>query len=268
MSWPRFRRKHRSAGSESGGETPPSQRSESAGPTLYEDWVARRRQLAEAPQPLGQHREVMLRILEFLITRYRDSPLAERPARFPLQANLMVNERAIVVHHHLKPIEGGRVKSPQEAQQRMAALVKRITSYGPEGDFDEAEEGTDKAEESVFAEPTWMPEVRSDLNRAVRHWREWLEQGEIEPAWDALRPLLRCPPLHPMIADRIRPELAHPNPAVRLRAIRTLGRIGGLDDFGLLSDLLALPPQDDEHPQERTVLVQAIRRIPRASEKP
>jgi hypothetical protein len=268
MTWPWIRRKRRSAGSQPGGETPPSQSSESAGPTLYEDWEARRQQLAEAPQPLGQHREVMLRILEFLITRYRDSPVAERPARFPLQAELMVNERAIVVHHHLKPTEGGRVKSPQEAQQRMAALVERITSYGPEGDVNEAEEEAGEREENVFAEPAWLPEVRSELNRAVRQWREGLEQGEIEPAWDALRPLLRCRPLHPMIADRIRPELAHPNPAVRLRAIWILGRIGGLDDFGLLSDLLALPPQDDEHPQERTVLVQAIQRIPQASEKP
>jgi hypothetical protein len=264
MSWPRFRRKRSSAS----GEQPPSKTSEPAGPTLYEDWLARRQRLVEAPQPLGQDREVMLRILEFLITRYRDSPVAERPARFPSQADLMVNERAIVVHHHLKPTEGGRVKSSQEAQQRMAALVKRISSYGPQSDVEEAEEGTDKTDENVIAEPSWLPDVRRDLTRAVRQWRERLEEGQIEWAWDALRPFVRSRPLHAMIAERVRPELAHPNPTVRLRAMTILGRIGGLDDFGLLSDLLALPPQDDEHPQERAVLVRAIQRISQSSQEP
>jgi hypothetical protein len=51
---------------------------------------------------------------------------------------------------------------------------------------------------------------------------------------------------------------------VRLAAIVGIGRVGTLDDLGLLSDLLALPPQPDEHPREREALVQAMQQISHA----
>ena len=37
--------------------------------------------------------------------------------------------------------------------------------------------------------------------------------------------------------------------------------LGNLGDVGLLSDLLVLPPLEDEHPDERAALVQAMQSI-------
>lgn len=265
MFWPRiaFRRKRPATGSQSEGDVLASPAVEPTGPTLYDDWMARRRHLAGAPP--GQHREMMISLLDYLIARYRDSPAALRPARFALKSGLLVNERAIVVLHHLKPIEGGRAKSPREAQQRMAAMVERITSHGQEDDLGES---GDAAAGFVMAEPPELREVRRELALAVIEWRERLEHGEVEWAREALRPFLRRRELRPLVAERIRPELAHHDAAVRLWAITILGRIGELDDLGLLSDLLALPPQDDEHPQERATLIRAIERISRSGEDP
>jgi hypothetical protein len=48
---------------------------------------------------------------------------------------------------------------------------------------------------------------------------------------------------------------------VRLVAIIELGRFGTLDDISLISDLLALPPQNDEDPFERHVLLTAMKNI-------
>jgi hypothetical protein len=73
--------------------------------TLYDDWKARREQLARLPYCAGDHRAVESRVLEYLLRRYRDTPEGARPARFPLTTEIYVNHRAIVVLHHLG---GGR----------------------------------------------------------------------------------------------------------------------------------------------------------------
>ena len=58
--------------------------------------------------------------------------------------------------------------------------------------------------------------------------------------------------------------MANSDAAVRLEAIDILGRIGTLDDIGLLSDLLSLPPLKDEHPDERAALARAMQRLSQA----
>ena len=46
----------------------------------------------------------------------------------------------------------------------------------------------------------------------------------------------------------------------RLAALQ-LGERGGLDDIGLLSDLLSSPASLDEHPRERAALLHAMQRL-------
>jgi hypothetical protein len=67
------------------------------------------------------------------------------------------------------------------------------------------------------------------------------------------------PPPDPVEEARI--KLCDRDPVVRIQAAVELGEIGGLDDIGLLSDLLSLPTSPDEHPREREALVHAMRRL-------
>ncbi len=251
---------------------------EPLGPTLYEDWLARRDHLARAPLPWGQYRETMIRVLDYLIARYGDAPEAARPARFALTSDLYVNQRAIVVHHHLWPDEPIGVKDQREAQQRVASFVRRIMTPRPEA------ETTAEAEEGVATGagpprlPFWVSDPRledpwfrttcEELDEAVFEWRDLLAGGRLAEARETLRPFLRRRKLHPLLAERIRPELASDFARVRLSAIAILGWIGGLDDLGLLADLLSLAPQADEHPRERDALVRAIERVSGASKTP
>ena len=66
-------------------------------------------------------------------------------------------------------------------------------------------------------------------------------------------------------AERFRRELISADSAkVRIQAARALGRLGTLDDVGLLSDLLCLPPWHGEEPRERPSLLQAMQRLGRS----
>jgi hypothetical protein len=57
--------------------------------------------------------------------------------------------------------------------------------------------------------------------------------------------------------DGVRAQFAHANPRVRLAAIDLL-RAGTLDDVAFLSDLVSLPRDPDEDPQERRALLGAM----------
>ena len=57
------------------------------------------------------------------------------------------------------------------------------------------------------------------------------------------------------------------DPVVRIQAALELGEIGDLDDIGLLSDLLSLPPCPDEHPRERESLLHAMQRLSGATKE-
>lgn len=275
--WPgnTFRRRRQTVGSRAGGEEPPSRPAAQVGPSLYEDWLARREQLAGARASLRQHEEMMIRVLDYFLERYRDSPVAARPARFPLRSGLVVNERVILVHHHLKPIEGGSVKSPQEAERRMAAMVERMTSRGEADDIDDAVVGAGFAESLDLAagegrygvDLARLRETRRELDRAMAEWRQALEDGENGRARETLEPFVRRPELRRLVAERMRPELAHRDAAVRLVAIAILGRVGDPEDLGLLIDLLTLPRQDDEHPHERAALARAVEIISRSGDE-
>src|SRR4051812_391719 len=72
--------------------------------TLYEDWQRRRDRMLEQPggrESTDAYFINSLRVLEYLLERYKDSPIAAMPARFPLLSGMLLDRRTIVVHHHL-----------------------------------------------------------------------------------------------------------------------------------------------------------------------
>lgn len=72
---------------------------------------------------------------------------------------------------------------------------------------------------------------------------------------------LRAKAFGPAAVDKLRAFLADKEALIRMEALRLLGEIGTLDDVGLLSDLLALPPEDDEAPGERERMLETMRRL-------
>jgi hypothetical protein len=117
------------------------------------------------------------------------------------------------------------------------------------------------AEEIRAVELLTQCENRSALKYAMVAWRARVEAGRIDQVTTGLEAYFCRPELRGRVGDRVRLRLADDHPRVRVRAIALLGAIGSLDDVGLLTDLLSLPPQDDEDPQERPALAQAIERI-------
>lgn len=297
---------------------------ESAERTLLEDWQARRDRLAGRPVPAGQLAALQIEILDYLIGRYGDSPEAARPARFSPKSDLYVNDRAIVVHHHLWQGKVGGVKSDEEAEARVSAIVKRMVASSEDEAAEADRERHAVPVPSVFPDlpwndPIWCETMNDVLwnirfgwnatpliatllersrfvrvevikylyerlrdldledeqaaellvqcenpnasNYAVWAWRERLAAGRRDAVTERLRELFCRPEIGQRVVERIRPELANNHPVVRLEAIDILGEIGTLDDIGLLSDLLSLPPLEDEHPDERAALVRAMQRI-------
>jgi hypothetical protein len=164
--------------------------------SLYADWQARRKRCQATPT--DQRADIELRVLDFLLRAYRDSPLAAQPPRFPLSDALRLNTRLVVVMHHLGS-EIAAVKSEADAQERVVSIVRRL------------------------AEP--RPEAPDPVGRSPR-----------DPV------------------DEVRMLLGSEHARERLVALRRLCALGTLDDIGLLADLLSLPEQPDDHPQEREAI--------------
>ncbi len=94
--------------------------------TLYDDWKARRERLADASGGAAGYDAVEMRLLDYLLRRYQDSPEVAHPARFPLPPTVFVNRRAIIVHHHLRQGPVSPITSEQEALAHVRPIVHRI----------------------------------------------------------------------------------------------------------------------------------------------
>ncbi len=100
--------------------------------SLYEDWQLRRERLLIDSKVIEQYREMQLQLLDYLLRRYRDAAAVQRPARFPLPTELTLNERAIVVHHHLWPGQISGTKSIFDMNRRVSGIVDRMNRVSPE----------------------------------------------------------------------------------------------------------------------------------------
>jgi hypothetical protein len=260
--------------------------------TLLADWRMRRDRLNSADCAPAQFRETQLRVLEYLIGRYTDSPDALRPARFPAIAQFHSNDRAIVVHHHLGQGRVGGVNTEAEAERRVNGIFARMadtTDAGPQtSESDQWIETVSTCRGERISNRAWARLVRALRNLgkvekvdmravrlfaashdcnvaslAVRAWRKRVAAACDDQATTLLRTYLTRPTHREAALEPLRGLLADDNPEVRLEACKLIGEIGTLDDVSLLSDLLSLPTSDDESPQERRALADAMHEISR-----
>src|SRR5262249_46016521 len=78
---------------------------------------------------------------------------------------------------------------------------------------------------------------------------------ELDSAWPG------AAPTEDRSVDALRMKLCDDDSLTRVHAIVALGKVGSLDDVGLLSDLLALPESTDEHPMERDAIMHTLKRL-------
>lgn len=263
--------------------------------TLLEEWRARRDVLTRGQGATSPFAKERARVLDFLIRRYADSPEAQRPAPVRSQADFEINQRAIIVLHHRWAGRVGGVKTRQEAQTRVATILKRISSppSSEESDAPAVPDYSDSLKCRVEAKPctsqarpqAWevaelyqrllMPDAddveaamlltegrtRVALRHVVYAWRELAAADRVNRSWTVLHRFLARPDPTELVIESVRESLAHDNGRARLAALDVLGCIGTLADISLLDDLLALPPAPEEHPEERRFLLQAMRNI-------
>lgn len=58
------------------------------------------------------HRAFLIKLLDYLLKRYENDEAVRRPARFPLQTEVVWNRRTKVVHRHLREKVGPPVLPP------------------------------------------------------------------------------------------------------------------------------------------------------------
>lgn len=244
--------------------------SKSKHPSLYEDWQSRRAALDW--EPADSATKALERILDFLLNRYAERSEAAQPARFPLAQNLNVNERAIIVNHHLGARLVAGVKTEQEATQRVSSILKRMS-----GEVTKAE--TDPFEDPFFESLSVPPPkgvaqlcrdaletdrrlaarlIRSSsIPRIFNIWRKQVVAHGSDPVSVLAEYRMREHADREAVANALRRELAG-SFQVRLRAAALLGEFGDLHDIGLLSDLVHVK---DTPPGERRVLLTSLRKL-------
>ena len=101
--------------------------------TRFEDWQDRRQYL-ESLGGTDPRNVLHIKVLDYLMSRYRDSAAAHLHARFALRRDLHWNDRRITVHHHLGRGKVAGVQNREDAEQRIADLVQRMMSDDRSGD--------------------------------------------------------------------------------------------------------------------------------------
>ncbi len=94
--------------------------------TRLTDWTDRREELMLLPKPSTFH-VMQIKVLGYLIERYRDSPVSQVPAKNIAARPFYLNRRMIVVHEHLRPGHGKSTQSRESAEQRIKSAVERMS---------------------------------------------------------------------------------------------------------------------------------------------
>ena len=109
--------------------------------TRFEDWQDRRQYL-ESQGRINPRKVPHIKVLNYLMSRYRDSATALLPARFALRRDLHWNDRRITVHHHLglgrarrttlrvRPWWAHRGSEDRRGYERAESLSARIRPVG------------------------------------------------------------------------------------------------------------------------------------------
>jgi hypothetical protein len=112
--------------------------SSTGAPTLYQDWQARRDRLASSERKSEADR-LQIQLLDYLLERYEGALEAQRPAAPEVAMAAEVNERAVVVHHHLQHLGGGP-RSPVQAKDRVSSVLQRLAAHQAGKESDDAAE--------------------------------------------------------------------------------------------------------------------------------
>ncbi len=121
--------------------------------TLYEDWKTRRDVLTAATHD-ESHRSIEIRLLNFLLDCYRDSPHVGKPARFPLRSALYLDRRAIIVHRHLGKGYLTEIQTIRDAEEHVRTVMERMAN-----------------DDSTAARPLFYPKFPSATNASVEALR-------------------------------------------------------------------------------------------------
>lgn len=193
--------------------------------SLYEDWAARRdRLLLPTVQATFPSALPHIKVLEFLLSRYRDAEVAHQAAMFPLPCEIVFNQRAIIINHHLGSRRVAGVKSADEAATRVSSILTRM--HAPDSIEDDGQPWPGVS-------TLWTPRTRRREHR-------------IEDQYLAL---------------------ASVDYLERSTALDFFRHSGSLQDTSLLSDLAALPHDDDRFASEQRSILSAMRRIGLRSRK-
>lgn len=92
--------------------------------SLYDDWLLRRERLTSAGDDpfAGIH----IRVLDYLLIRYVDDPIARQPALFPLSGDACFNSRAMLVNRRLES------RTLSDAGTRAHRLLSHIADVNPQ----------------------------------------------------------------------------------------------------------------------------------------
>ena len=132
--------------------------------TLLDEWQWRRDRLARGPWCDSQFAAEQVRVLDFLIRRYSNTLEGQRPALSPRGAAVQINDRAIVVLHHVGKNKVVGIKSAQEAESRAARILKRMASAvsaDVEGEAAVGEITHDDSESEIALDPLVWSSARS-----------------------------------------------------------------------------------------------------------
>jgi hypothetical protein len=146
--------------------------------TLYADWLRRRESLGAYRGEREPIIAIQLRVLDYLIERYRDDAAALLPAPPPLDS-VYLNQRAIVVNHHRSLGMVAGVKSAAEAESRVTSIVARM--YGDSRD----KRPEINLERAAFADDPWFGWSEPD-ERSIKQY--WLDNCFNLPAWFSRNP--------------------------------------------------------------------------------
>jgi len=94
--------------------------------TRLADWTDRREELLLQPKP-STFQSMQIKVLGYLIERYRDSPVAQVPARFAPTKPFYLNRRMIVVHEHLRLGHGKPTHNRESAERQIISSVHRMS---------------------------------------------------------------------------------------------------------------------------------------------
>lgn len=185
-------------------------------PSLYDDWTERRARSNELSVSTAP-----LRVLDYLLDRYRNDPVAQKAARFPMPTEAIFDRRTMLVYRHVSFAPKSEVRNKADATTKVSRILQRIKAQAPQESIGApaggAMIGDDSQNPSMFQVVDAL--IRPSTFRYVHEKTFYAD-----------------------VNDYYRLKLLSEIPQERVNAAFALADVGALDDVNLLLDLLSLTP--------------------------